>query len=52
VVDVDVVRVSHSISLIMATYFGEVVERSSRAFWGEEFDSEDDIESNSHKNCR
>jgi len=36
----------------MATYFGEVVERSSRAFWGEEFDSEDDIESNSHKNCR
>ncbi|GFG35118.1 hypothetical protein Cfor_09606 [Coptotermes formosanus] len=36
----------------MATYFGEVVERSSRAFWGEEFDSEDDTESNSHTNCR
>lgn len=36
----------------MATYFGEVVERSSRAFWGEEFDSEDDTESNSHKKCR
>ncbi|XP_069696535.1 proteasome assembly chaperone 1-like [Periplaneta americana] len=26
----------------MATYFGEIVEKPSRAFWGDEYDSEDD----------
>lgn len=36
----------------MATFFGEVVERSSRAFWGDECDSEDDVYSKSHKGYR
>lgn len=36
----------------MATYFGEVVEQSSRAFWGDEYDSEDDVHADSRTNCR
>ncbi|PSN30735.1 Proteasome assembly chaperone 1 [Blattella germanica] len=28
----------------MATYFGEIVEKSSRAFWDDDFDSEDEME--------
>jgi len=36
----------------MATYFGEVVERSSRAFWGDESGSDDDLHAESHKNYR
>jgi hypothetical protein len=36
----------------MSAYFGEIVEQSSRAFWGDECDSEDDIQSDCLRSCR
>lgn len=35
----------------MASYFGEVIEKPSRAFWMDEYDSDDDEDAHSDNLC-